>query len=85
MVYETKMTRMTPAANFSMESMEQQLQRKFELEQVEQYLTETFPEETEIKGMPVELALEAYGSEMLYTISRNKQKAEEERETSEER
>ncbi len=83
MVYETKLTRLTPAADFSMESMEQQLQRKFELEQVEQYLAETFPEETEIKGLPPELMLEALGSEILFTISKNKQQAEKEHETSE--
>ena len=39
MVYETKFTRLTPAADFSMESLEQQFQLKMELEQVEQYWT----------------------------------------------
>ena len=42
MVYETKFTRLTPAADFSMESLEQQFQLKMELEQVEQYLKENY-------------------------------------------
>jgi len=33
MVYEIKFTRLTPAADFSMESLEQQFQSKMELEQ----------------------------------------------------
>ena len=73
MVYETKFTRMTPAADFSMESLEQQYQLKMELEQVEQYLKENYPDETELHGANSEMVLEALGSEMLYTISRNKQ------------
>ena len=80
MVYETKFTRLTPAADFSMESLEQQFQLKMELEQVEQYLKENYPDETELHLMSPELALEALGSEMLHAISRNRQEAEKWRE-----
>ena len=77
MVYETKFTRLTPAADFSMESLEQQFQLKMELEQVEQYLKENYPDETELHEANPEMVLEALGSEMLYTISRNKQEEKE--------
>ena len=77
MVYETKFTRLTPAADFSIESLEQQFQLKMELEQVEQYLKENYPDETELHGANPEMVLEALGSEMLYTISRNKQEEQE--------
>jgi len=77
MVYETKFTRLTPAADFSMESLEQQFQLKMELEQVEQYLKENYPDETELHLMSPELALEALGSEMLHAISRNRQEEKE--------
>jgi len=77
MVYETKFTRLTPAADFSMESLEQQFQLKMELEQVEQYLKENYPDETELHEASPEMVLEALGSEMLYTISRNKQEEKE--------
>ena len=79
MVYETKFTRSTPAADFSIESLEQQFQLKMELEQVEQYLKENYPDETEFHEANPELLLEALGSEVLHTISRNKQEAEKER------
>ncbi|MCL2349319.1 MAG: hypothetical protein FWC50_13800 [Planctomycetaceae bacterium] len=81
MVYETKYTRMTPAADFSMESMEQQIQRKFELEQVEQYLNETFPKETELKGMNPEMAIEALGGEFFYDVWKKQEKAEKKSES----
>ena len=77
MVYETKFTRLTPAADFSMESLEQQFQLKMELEQVEQYLKENYPDVTELHLMSPELALEALGSEMLHAISRNRQEEKE--------
>lgn len=80
MAYETKFTRMTPAADFSLESLEQQFQQKMELEQIQQYLQETYPEETELPLMNPDMALEALGSEMLYTIWRNNQKEERNRE-----
>jgi len=79
MVYEMKFTRLTPAADFSIESLERQFQLKMELEQVEQYLKEHYPDETELHEMNPETSLETLGSEMLYTISRNKQEAEKER------
>ena len=80
MVFETKQTRLTPVADLSLESIELQIQQKMELEQVRQYLNETFPEETEIPLMNPELALEAYGAEMLHTIAKNKLAEEENRE-----
>ena len=80
MVYETKFTRLTPAADFSMESLEQQFQLKMELEQVEQYLKENYPDETELHLMNPEMALEALGNEVLYSISKNKQDVEKESE-----
>jgi hypothetical protein len=79
MVYETKFTRLTPAADFSIESLEQQFQLKMELEQVEQYLKENYPDETELHEANPEPALEALGSEVLHTISRNRQAAEKRR------
>jgi len=51
-----------------------------ELEQLQQYLKENYPEETELHVMNPEMALEAFGNEMLYTIWKNKQDAEKERE-----
>jgi hypothetical protein len=78
MAYETKFTRMTPAADFSYEEMQQQAQLKFELEQVEQYLTETFPEETEVKDRYPELAIEALGGEFFYAVWKNQQETEKE-------
>jgi len=80
MAYETKLTRMTPEADLSLESIELQIQQKMELEQVQQYLNETFAEETEIPVMNPEAALEAYGVEMLHTIAKNKQAEEQKRE-----
>ena len=84
MAYETKFTRMTPGADFALESLEQQLQQKMELEQVQQYLKENFPEETELQMMSPEMALEALGSEMLHTIGLIKQGQKEEKKKSEE-
>ena len=78
MAYETKLTRMTPAADFSYEEMQQQAQLKFELEQVEQYLSETFPEETEIKESNTDLAIEALGGEFFYAVWKKQQDAEKE-------
>ena len=79
MVYETKFTRLTPAADLSIVSLEQQFQLKMELEQVEQYLKENYPDETELHEVNPELLLEALGSKVLHTISRNKQEAEQKR------
>ena len=79
MVFETRQTHLASTAGLSPESIELQLQLKMELQQVEQYLKETYPEETELHEMNPELLLEAYGSEMLHTISQNKLNAEKER------
>jgi|GEM_PF-5569006 len=76
MVYETKFTRLTPAADFSMESLEQQFQLKMELEQVNRYLKENYSDGTELHEANPEMILEALGSEVLYAISKNKQEAE---------
>ena len=84
MVYETKQTRLTPVADLSMESIELQIEQKIELEQLQQYLKENYPEETEIPIVPLEAALEVYGGEVLYAISKNKQDAEKERKKNEE-
>ena len=78
MAYETKFTRMTPAADFSYEEMQQQAQLKFELEQVEQYLSETYPEEAEHKESNPELAIEALGGEFFYAVWKNQQDTEKE-------
>ena len=79
MGYETKFTRLTPAADLSLESIELQIQQKMELEQLEQYLKENHPQETELHEMNPEALLEAYGSEMLHAISINRLRAEKER------
>ena len=78
MAYETKLTRLTPAADISFESLELQVRQKLELEQLEQYMKENNLQETELRLMSPEMVLEAFGHEMLYTIWKNKQKAEEE-------
>ena len=78
MAYETKLTRMTPAADFSYEEMQQQAQLKFELEQVEQYLSENFPEEIEIKENNPDLAIEALGGEFFYAVWKRQRDAEKE-------
>ena len=79
MVYETKLTRMTPAADFSYEEMQQQAQLKFELEQVEQYLSENFPEEIDVKENNPDLAIEALlGGEFFYAVWKRQQDAEKE-------
>jgi len=46
---------------------------------VEQYLKENYPDETELHEANPELLLEALGSKVLHTISRNKQEAEQKR------
>ena len=79
MVYETKFTRSASAADFTAESLERQLQLKMELEQVEQNLKEHYPDETELHEVNPDLALTALGSEVLHSISRNKQEVEKER------
>ena len=76
MVYETKFTRSASAADFTAESLERQLQLKMELEQVEQNLKEHYPDETELHEANPELLLEALGSEVLHSISRNKQESD---------
>ena len=80
MGYETKLTQMTPAADFSYEEMQQQAQLKFELEQVEQYLSETFPEEMETKENLPELAIEALGGEFFYGVWKKQQETDKEKE-----
>ena len=77
MAYETKFTRLTPAADLSLESIELQVQQKLELEQLDQYLKENYPQETELHLMKPDVAIEAFGHEMLHTIAQNKRKIEE--------
>jgi len=84
MGYETKFTRLTPAADLSLESIELRIQQKMELELLEQYLKENYPQETELHEMNPETILEVYGSEMLHAISINKLDAEKERKNREE-